>query len=199
MPLCYYLTPQATGLLLQLKERSTVVLGGDMLVTVGGWHHLALSVRCAPRRILTRGANLSGVGKRRVGGASVPSAFGLGRHIPDRSTYPRAVKSRHRSDSQPSVPIAPTPSLTVVGWDRTARRAYDKSGAQEQTPPWHLVRWPRPCSAVEGSDRPPALRPPADAAPLAEVLNRGREPRPPREALPSSRAYCQPQTPAARS
>ena len=45
MPLCYYLATQGTGLLLQLKERSTVVLGGGVLVTVGGWHHLALSVR----------------------------------------------------------------------------------------------------------------------------------------------------------
>ena len=44
MPLCYYLTTQGTGLLLQLKERSRVVLGGDVLVAVGGWHQPALSV-----------------------------------------------------------------------------------------------------------------------------------------------------------
>ena len=45
VPLCYYLTTQGTGLLLQLKERSRVVLGGDVLVAVGGWHQPALSVK----------------------------------------------------------------------------------------------------------------------------------------------------------
>jgi hypothetical protein len=50
VPLCHYLTPQGTGLLLQLKERSPAVLGGGGLVAVGGWHHLALSIRKdAPR------------------------------------------------------------------------------------------------------------------------------------------------------
>ena len=46
--LCYYLTPQGTGLLLQLTERSRVVLGGGVLVAVGRWHHPALHKKDAP-------------------------------------------------------------------------------------------------------------------------------------------------------
>jgi len=39
-------------------------------------------------------------------------------------------------------------------------------GAQETDPKSHLIKWPRPCSAVEGSEPSPSpLRPPADAAP----------------------------------
>ena len=59
---------------------------------------------------------------------------------------------------------------SFLGWDRTASRAYDKSWAQEQTAPWHQVKWPRPCSAAEGLDRPVLPSSPPAGAAAAELL-----------------------------